>query len=77
MVLTFTGRDLEIEGIPGRILHAAAAGVDKFRSRHTVDTGDDQPSHLLMPPIPAVSSAFDWGGDQPSHLLMPLIPAAY
>jgi uncharacterized protein len=53
LVLTLTGRDLEIEGIPGRILHTRTAGVPDFSGRTTVHTGLERASYLVLPRIPA------------------------
>jgi hypothetical protein len=53
MVLSITGRDLQVEGIPGRILHTRSAGLEEFNGRSTVHTGGKFESYLAMPRIPA------------------------
>jgi predicted acyl esterase len=55
MVLSLTGRDLEIEGTPGRILHTKSAGLEEFSGRCIVHTGGEHASYLVMPRIPAES----------------------
>jgi hypothetical protein len=52
LVLSLSGRDLELEGIPGRILHTAAAGLAQYSGRCTVHTGGEHGSWLVMPLIP-------------------------
>lgn len=52
MVLTLTGRDLEFDGIPGRILHTRSAGDEEFCGRTTIHTGGQTASYLTMPLIP-------------------------
>ncbi|MEP7115806.1 MAG: CocE/NonD family hydrolase, partial [Ilumatobacteraceae bacterium] len=52
LVLTLTGRDLEFEGIPGRILHTRNARDEEFCGRTTIHTGGEHASCLVMPLIP-------------------------
>jgi hypothetical protein len=55
LALTIQGHDLELGGVPGRILHAhpedRPAGI--FGARNTVLSGPERDSFLLLPIIPA------------------------
>ena len=54
MVLTIGGRDLEVEGVPGRILHnhAANTGAAEFGGSTRLYTGGARESYILLPVIP-------------------------
>jgi predicted acyl esterase len=52
MVLTLTARDLEVEGVPGRILHTRSRALEELQGRSTVHTGGEHASYLVMPLIP-------------------------
>lgn len=55
LALTLMGKDFEIEGIPGRILHNHPEDrpATEFGGRNTVFTGGSHESYLLLPVIPA------------------------
>ncbi|MFT8244992.1 CocE/NonD family hydrolase [Roseomonas sp. BN140053] len=54
LVLTLAGRDFQLPGTPGRILHdhPADRGHPRFAGRSTVLTGPEHDSFLLLPLIP-------------------------
>lgn len=54
MVLTLLGRDLEVAGIPGRILHNHPVNRDpaEFGGRVTLLIGGARESYFLLPVIP-------------------------
>ena len=55
LALNVAGRDFEIEGIPGRILHQYPASRDpaEFGGTNTIVTGAAYESYVLLPVIPA------------------------
>lgn len=55
LALTIAGRDFEIAGVPGRILHQDPVNRDpgEFGGTHTIATGAAHESYLLLPVIPA------------------------
>jgi predicted acyl esterase len=55
MVLTLQGRDFEIPGVPGRMLHNHPEDRNpvEFGGVNTIATGASHESYLLMPVIPA------------------------
>ncbi|MEO7402190.1 MAG: CocE/NonD family hydrolase C-terminal non-catalytic domain-containing protein, partial [Burkholderiales bacterium] len=55
LMLTITGRDLEVPGIPGRLLHndPADRGTQEFNGIGTLHTGGVRECYLLMPRIPS------------------------
>ena len=59
MVLTLRGRDLELGGTSGRILHNHPSDrpSEEFAGTVTVVSGPDRESYLLLPLIPAAGSA--------------------
>jgi predicted acyl esterase len=55
LVLTVSGKDCEVPGIPDRILHNDPQDRDPtvFGGRNTIATGHKHDSHLVLPVIPA------------------------
>jgi predicted acyl esterase len=55
LVLTLQGRDFQIQGTPGRILHDDPTDrpVAEFGGTHTIATGGPRESYLVLPVIPA------------------------
>jgi predicted acyl esterase len=54
LVLTLMGKDFEVEGIPGRILHNDPQDrpMPEFGGVNTIHTGGKHESYLLLPVIP-------------------------
>lgn len=52
LAVTITGRDLEVEGIPGRILHTKDREQPDFSGTVRVLTGGEHASFLTLPHIP-------------------------
>ena len=52
LVLSIMGRDLQIEGVPGRILHTKSTGLEEYSGRTSVHTGGKFDSRLVMPLVP-------------------------
>jgi predicted acyl esterase len=50
--LSLGGRDLEVDGIPGRILHKRGRDTPEFAGITTLMTGADHPGWLVLPRIP-------------------------
>jgi hypothetical protein len=55
LALTLMGKDFEFEGVPGRILHDDPVDrpAAEFGGTHTIITGGDNETFLLLPVIPA------------------------
>ena len=46
------GRDLQVEGVPGRILHTKSTGLEEYSGRTSVHTGGKFDSRLVLPLVP-------------------------
>ncbi len=53
LMLTLAGRDFELPGKPGRILHQTLASVGAQAAVQSIFTGGATPSYLLLPLIPS------------------------
>lgn len=59
LALTFQGRDYEFPDLPGRMLHNSPNDRPDamLAAKHTIFSGPDHPSYVIMPMIPATDSA--------------------
>ncbi len=53
LMLSITGRDLQVDGVPGRILHTKNVGIEAYSGRTYVHTGGTFDSRLVLPLVPS------------------------